>query len=119
MVGMGLSHVLNGTQPWSELVSAMVAVKKKDGTVGICIDPVHLNKVLLRPHNPIRTVEQVISDMSDLKVFSVLNSKCGFWQIPLDEASSKLTMFMISVRRTTLSNHCGQHSGLEMECSGT
>ncbi|RXN33036.1 Retrovirus-related Pol poly from transposon [Labeo rohita] len=28
------------------------------------------------------------------KVFSILDAKCGFWQIPLDEESSRLTTFM-------------------------
>ena len=28
----------------TEWVSAMVAAKKKDGTVRLCIDPVHLNR---------------------------------------------------------------------------
>ena len=32
--------------------------------------------------------------MPDAKVFSILDAKCGFWQIPLDRASSKLTTFM-------------------------
>ncbi len=75
-------------------VSAMAAAIKKDGTVCICIYPVHLNKALLRPHHPLKTVEQVIADMPQAKVFSILDAKCGFWQIPLDEESSKLTTFM-------------------------
>lgn len=28
--------------------------------------------------------------MPGAKVFSILDAKCGFWQIPLDEASSKV-----------------------------
>ncbi len=79
----------------TEWVSAMVCLpKKKDGSVRICIDPVHLNKALLRPHHPLKTIEQVIADMPGAKVFSILDAKRGFWQIPLDEASSKLTTFL-------------------------
>ncbi len=33
--------------------------------------------------------------MPGAKVFSILDAKCGFWQIPLDEAPSKLTTFMM------------------------
>lgn len=73
----------------TEWVSAMVAAKMKDGSVRICIDP-----ELLRPHHPLKTIEQVIADMPGAKVFSILDAKCGFWQIPLDEASYKLTTFM-------------------------
>ncbi len=78
----------------TEWVSAMVAAQKKDGSVRICIDPVYLNKALLRPHHPLKTIEQVIADMPGAKVFSILDAKCGFWQISLDEASSKLTTFL-------------------------
>ncbi|KAI4879140.1 hypothetical protein NFI96_009335 [Prochilodus magdalenae] len=35
----------------TEWVSAMVAARKKDGSVRLCIDPVHLNKALLRPRH--------------------------------------------------------------------
>ncbi len=49
---------------------------------------------LLRPHHPLKTVEQVIADMPQAKVFSILDAKCGFWQIPLDDESLKLTTFM-------------------------
>ncbi len=58
-----------------EWVSAMVAAKKKDGSVRICIDPVHLNKVHLRPHHPLKTIEQVIADMPGARVFSILDAK--------------------------------------------
>ena len=34
------------TEP-TEWVSSMVAAKKKDGSICLCIDPVHLNKALL------------------------------------------------------------------------
>ncbi|KAJ8403380.1 hypothetical protein AAFF_G00351520 [Aldrovandia affinis] len=36
----------------------MLAAQKKDETVRLRIDPVHLDKALLRPHHPMRTVEQ-------------------------------------------------------------
>lgn len=31
--------------------------------------------------------------MANAKVFSILDTKCGFWHITLDEESSKLTTF--------------------------
>ncbi len=66
----------------TEWVSAMVAAIKKDGSVRICIDPVHLNKALLGPWHPIKTIEQIIADMPGAKVFTILDAKCSFWQIP-------------------------------------
>lgn len=49
---------------------------------------------LLRPHHPLKTVEEVIADMPDAKMFSILDAKCGVWQVPLSKESSKLTTFM-------------------------
>lgn len=54
---------------------------------------------LLRPHHPLKTVEEIIAEMPDAKLFSILDAKCGFWQIPLSEDSSKLTTFMSPLGR--------------------
>lgn len=72
----------------TEWVSAMVAVGKKDGSIRFCIDPVPLSRAFLRPHHPMKTVEQVISDMPGAKVLSILHVKCCFCQMPLSNESS-------------------------------
>lgn len=77
----------------------MVAAHKKDGAVSLCIDLLHLNQALLRPHHPMKPLEQVIADMPGAKVYSILDAKCGLWQVPLSKESSKLTTFMTAVGR--------------------
>lgn len=42
-------------------------------------------------------MEEVIVDMPDAKMFSILDAKCGFWQVPLSKEPSKLTTFMTPV----------------------
>lgn len=74
-------------------VSSMVIVKKSNGNMRICLDPKNLNIAILREHHPMKTVEEVAAKMAGAKVFSVLGAKHSFWQIKLDEASSKLTTF--------------------------
>jgi hypothetical protein len=59
----------------------------------ICLDPRNLNEATKREHFPLPTIEEVTARMPNAKVFSVLDAKSGFWQIPLDEASSLLCMF--------------------------
>jgi hypothetical protein len=71
----------------------VAARKKKTNEIRICIDPRDLNKALLRPHHPMRTIEEIVADMPNAKVFSVLDAKSGFWQIQLDEHSSHYTTF--------------------------
>ena len=75
----------------TEWVSQMVAAKKKDGIISICIDPRDLNKALKRPHHPMRTIEDVASRMFNATVFSTLDARSGFWQIKLDHESSLVT----------------------------
>lgn len=73
----------------------MVATNKKDKQE-IRINPRDLNTALKRPHHPMRTVEEVATRTSNTTVFSVLDAKYSFWQIPLDHKSSMLTTFSTS-----------------------
>lgn len=78
----------------TDWVSSMVATSKKDKQeIRICINPRDLNTALKRPHHPMRTVEEVATHMSKATMFSVLDAKRSFWQIPLDHKSSMLTTF--------------------------
>ena len=45
------------------------------------------------------TIEEVVADMPQAKVFSVLDATSGYWQVKLDEASSKLCTFNTSFGR--------------------
>ena len=71
----------------------MVVTKKPNGKIRICIDPKDLNKAVKRSHYPSRTIEDLIPDLTQAKIFSVLDAKNAFWQVELDDASSKLTCF--------------------------
>lgn len=73
----------------TEWSSFMVVVAKKD-KVRICMDPVDLNKVLRREHYPMTTMDDIATRIAGAKVFSALDASSGFWQIELDEESSKL-----------------------------
>ena len=68
----------------TEWVSQMVAAKKKDGSIRICIDPQDLSKALRRAHHPMRLVEDVALRMPNATVFSTFDASNGFWQIYLD-----------------------------------
>ena len=80
------------TEP-TKWVSSMVVAQKKNGKVRICLDPQHLNKVVMRSHYPLPTIEEVASRLTNAKVFTVLDAKTGFWQVKLAEDSSYLTTF--------------------------
>ena len=70
----------------------MVAVVKPN-KLRICIDPRDLNEAIKREHFPMTIIEEVVADMPHAKVVSVLDATLGYWQVKLDEASSKLCTF--------------------------
>ena len=61
--------------------------------VRICIDQRDLNKALKRPHYPMVTVEEVTNRLSGAKIFTSLDACSGYWQLPVDDESSKLLTF--------------------------
>ncbi|KAK2725422.1 hypothetical protein QYM36_000054 [Artemia franciscana] len=72
----------------TDWVNAIVMVKKKDGSVRLCIDPVDLNKAIRRPHYPIPTFEEATEDSHGISTVSKLDVRSGYWILPLTERSS-------------------------------
>jgi hypothetical protein len=76
--------------PW---VNSMVTPIKSNGKVRICIDPRALNKTILREHFPLKTIDEVITKITDANVFTKLDATSGFGQLKLDDQSKKLCTF--------------------------
>lgn len=77
----------------SEWVNSLVIVAKTDGRLHICQGPHDLIKVIKREYFPMPTVKTVKSEMSGAKYSSKLNASNGYWQIKIDEQSSRLLAF--------------------------
>ena len=77
----------------SEWVNSMVTVEKPNGKLRICLDPFDLNKATKRHQHHLPTTEEILSKLSNGKVFTKLDASCGYWQIPVDAESSKLLTF--------------------------
>ena len=52
-----------------------------------------MNCAIKREHYPMQTVEDIMTRMPNAKFMTVLDANHGFWQIQLDEESSKLCTF--------------------------
>lgn len=61
----------------TEWVNSMATVQKPNGKLRICIDPRDLNKAILREHYPLRTVEEVVSQMPNAIFF--YQTRCNQW----------------------------------------
>lgn len=68
-----------------------MAVSTRGDKIRICLDPTDLNKAVRREHYPLPTIEEVVSECPDAVLFSVLDAKSGYLQIPLTYESSLLT----------------------------
>ncbi|XP_062516385.1 uncharacterized protein K02A2.6-like [Corticium candelabrum] len=74
-------------------MSSMVAVKKANGTIRICLDPKPLNRALKRSRYQIPVLDDILPQLANAKVFTVADVKSGFWHIELDQKSRELTTF--------------------------
>ena len=82
----------------SEWISSMVVVAKPN-KIRICLDPKDLNKAIQRPKFQMPTLEELLPDLSKARIFSSFDAKDGFYQVSLDEESSKLTTFWTPLGR--------------------
>ena len=90
LVTQGIIIPVTQPTPW---VTSMVVVPKKDGTLWICLDPKDLSHAIQREHYQLPTIEDITTRLHGAKVFTILDVRCGFWHVPVDEQSSLLTTF--------------------------
>ena len=78
-----LGLIKESVSPWS---ASVLLVKKKDGTKRFVVDYRHLNKITKQLFFPLPTFDDVVESVSNTKldIFSVLDLRSGFYQLPLD-----------------------------------
>lgn len=77
----------------TEWLNSFVIVKKPDGSLRICLDPKDLNNVIKRQNYKLPTIDEIMVNLKDSSIFTKLDATSGFWNVPLDEKSSKLCTF--------------------------
>ncbi|XP_016139457.1 uncharacterized protein K02A2.6-like [Sinocyclocheilus grahami] len=96
MEQLGVIEEVSEPTPWC---APMVPVAKKNGDIRICVDLKQLNEVVIREKYVLPTLDDVTSKLAGATVFSSLDAASGFWQIPLDDASKRLTTFITLFKR--------------------
>ena len=86
------SIICKVTEP-TELVNSLVTVQKANGSLTVCLCPKDLNDAIKRPHYPSKTLDDILPDLTGVKVFSKLDARSGYWSIKLTEKSSYYTTF--------------------------
>ncbi|XP_038071222.1 uncharacterized protein K02A2.6-like [Patiria miniata] len=77
----------------TDWVNSLVVVKKKNGDIRVCMDPRDLNRAIKREHYKMPTREEVMSQFAGASYYSKLDASQGFWQLQLDDKSSRLCTF--------------------------
>ncbi|XP_052819930.1 uncharacterized protein K02A2.6-like [Mya arenaria] len=90
MESLGVIEKVNEPTDW---VSSMVVAEKANGKIRICLDPRDLNKAIQRPHYPLRTLDDILPQLSGAKYFTKLDARSGYWALKLERESSFLTCF--------------------------
>ena len=78
------------TSEWAFLI---VLVKKKDGSLRMCVDYRRLNTVSEADAYPMPHVNDMIDALGKAKFITTLDLTRGFWQVPVQEYSRPLTAF--------------------------
>ena len=65
----------------------------------ICLDPMNLNKAIIREPYHFKTPEDISHLLANSTVMTILDCKKGYWHQELDEASSYLTTFNMEFGR--------------------
>ena len=99
MLEQGVISAVTEPASW---YSGIGEVPKPNVAVRICIDLTHLNKPVQREVLPVSSVEESLAKLVNSKIFSKLDAKGGFWQIPLSKESRLLTTFVTPFGRLCL-----------------
>eukprot|EP00253_Pinus_taeda_P019266 PITA_19266 len=75
---LALGHIRPGCSPFT---SSIVPVKKKDGTLWICIDYKDLNKKTLKNWYPIAHIDELMDELRGTMYFSRIDLCSGYHQI--------------------------------------
>ena len=78
----------------TEWCSQISIQTKKSGKLRICVDPRPLNEVLQRERYPLPTMDDILPELANAKVFSKVDLAHGYWHCVLDEESSYVTTFI-------------------------
>lgn len=87
----GKNGIIKRVTQTTQWISNMVVIKKP-GKVRTCLDPSTPNKALKQSHSQMPTIEEILPDIAEAKVFSVLDTKDGYWQVKLATESNYLTI---------------------------
>ena len=80
--------------PWA---SPITLVPKKDGSTRFCVDYRKLNAITRKDAHPVPLIQDVFDQLNGATIFSTIDLRSGYWQIPMAENSIPVTAFTTHV----------------------
>ena len=84
--------IWKSVSPWT---SAIVLVRKKDGSLRFCIDLHKLNSRMIKDAYSLPRIEESLDCLNGAILFTSLNLKAGYWQVEMEESSIPYTAFTV------------------------
>ncbi|PIK36147.1 hypothetical protein BSL78_27021 [Apostichopus japonicus] len=78
----------------THLIVHLGVVPKPDGTKRFCVDYRKLNKVTTYEAEPMQTMTEIFSELSNDKYFSRIDLTKGYWQVEMTQSAKEKTAFV-------------------------
>jgi hypothetical protein len=83
------------TSPWG---ASMLFVRKKDGSMRMCIDYRELNKVMIKNRYPLPRIDNLLDQLQGARIFSKIDLCSGYHQVRVKEEDIPKTTFRTRYR---------------------
>ena len=71
----------------------MLFVKKKDGTLRLCIDYRQLNKLTIKNKYPLSRIDDLFDQLKGANIFSKIDLRSGYHQLRIKDVDVHKTVF--------------------------